>query len=84
MNTFQFGVGTGRVKPNVMLAAHTIAKRHDARFVVASMPEGPRFWFSAQNLGFPFNRATAEAVKADLLKAGIADETAYIAKKHFR
>lgn len=83
MSTYHFGLGNGRVKASIVKQAERIAKRHDAYFVATTLPgQGHRFWFSGPNLGFPFDRAMAQAVKADLVAAGIADENSFIAEKH--
>lgn len=83
MSTYHFGLGNGRVKTTIVKKVERIAKRHNAYFVATTLPgERPRYWFSGPNLGFPFDRAMAQAVKADLVAAGIADENSFIAEKH--
>jgi hypothetical protein len=66
--------GVSRAKPTRKVARKmaSIAKRHGAWLVEATLPgTGYQRWFSTQNRGNPFDRATAEAVYADLRKAGI-------------
>lgn len=75
MSEHFFGLGRGEVPDELAEQVEQIAARHDASFVRYDDPaEGPRFWFSCQNLGHPFDKATADAVKADLEAAGLADE----------
>lgn len=72
MSEHHFGVGRGRPQNRVRIAA--IAKRHGASFVVAELPgEGWRFWFTCPNAGHPFDRATRDAVFADLKSAGLLE-----------
>ena len=68
MNEFHFGLGEGWLPKK----AAEIARRHGAKLINYEEPCGRRrHWFAAENLGEPFNRATAEAVLSDLEKAGL-------------
>lgn len=68
MASYHFGLGRGHLPEE----ADQIARRHDARLVNYTEPNGEkRHWFTTQNLGDPFDRATAQAVLADLEDAGI-------------
>ena len=67
MGEFLFGVGVGRVSRERAKQIDAVAKQHGACFVEA---EG-RHWFSTENLGEPFDSATAEAVYAALAEAGL-------------
>lgn len=72
MSEFLFGVGRGRVDAKKAKQVDAIARRHGARFITATMPgDGPKYWFSGPNAGFPFDRDMAEDVHADLAAAGI-------------
>lgn len=74
MSQYLFGSGRGKIKPSIRKRIDAIANRHDADFVNPNMPgEGWRFWFAGPNLGHPFDRAMANAVWEDLIKAGLAD-----------
>jgi hypothetical protein len=73
MSEFHFGSGNGRIDNEMAERIHEIAQRHDATFIAVTLPgDGPRYWFSAANLGSPFDQATAKAVTADLEAAGLA------------
>lgn len=75
MSEYMFGLGRGNVPAALADRINKIAKRHGACFTNPKLPgEGWRYWFACPNLGFPFDKATAEAVFADLRAAGIADE----------
>lgn len=71
MSKFQFGVGNERVSDEMGEAINAIAEEHDASFTWAEMPEGWRYWFSAENLGSPFDQATKKAVYEALVAADI-------------
>jgi hypothetical protein len=70
MSDFMFGCGSGHLPRK----ANTIAKRHGAKLVNYNEPIGrdqfiKRHWFHTVNSNT--NRATAQAVIADLKAAGI-------------
>lgn len=80
MNEYYFGVGKGHLGRR----ADKIAAKHGATLVnhtdpgcrcgygcTSDCPENRRHWFACNNLGEPFNSATARAVESDLRKAGI-------------
>lgn len=69
MSEFQFKTGTGDVPIRKYTKIQAIARKHGATFTNVRLPEGWRFWFSAPNGGFPFDRHRAEAVVADLERA---------------
>lgn len=71
MGSFLFGSGSGKVSMSRARKADRIAQRHGARCIVADLPEGARYWFTAPNMGDPFDKATAKAVLEDLEAAGL-------------
>lgn len=71
MAEFFFGVGRGKVSKREYARVEAIAKSHYADFTNLNMPEGPRFWFSCQNLGEPFNSRTAARVMAEVGKVEV-------------
>ena len=74
MNEYLFGSGNSHVSDTLGRKINRIAKRHDATFVWAKMPEGWRYWFAARNCGNPHDQATRDAVYADLAAAERAGE----------
>jgi len=72
MSEFMFCLGPGHLPA----AARRIARKHDAVLVNYTEPNGTRrHWFTADNLGEPFDSGRAKVVKADLVAAGlIADK----------
>lgn len=63
-----FGVGNGHLSQRAAI----IARRHGAELTNYTEPNGKkRHWFETQNLGEPFNSATARAVMTDLYTTGI-------------
>lgn len=71
MSEYHFGVGHGKVSKAQAQQLNRIARKYDANFVAADMPEGPRYWFTTDNYGAPFDGATARAVLADAEAAGL-------------
>ncbi len=72
MSKYNFGLGRGKIPPRRRAIADRIAARHGADLCNPTMPgEGPRYWFSAPNLGEPFDSAVAHAVAEDLERAGL-------------
>ena len=80
MSVYRFGLGAGHLPRR----ANTIAKRHGAHLVnycdpgcrcghgcADNCPQCRRHWFAGPNLGAPHDRALADAVLADLAKAGL-------------
>ena len=67
MGEYHFGLGRGRVSAAEAERVNQIAKKHDAYFVSVSLPgEGPRYWFSTENLGSPFDQRTARTVMEEV------------------
>jgi hypothetical protein len=69
--------GVSRAKPTREIARRmeTIAQRHGAGLVEATIPgTGYRRWFAGPNRGDPFDRALCAAIFADLRAAGIVDD----------
>jgi hypothetical protein len=72
MSQYHFGLGKGRVGAGVEKRVDKIARKHGADFTSVTLPgDGPRYWFSGPNLGFPFDRDMARAVLNDLEAAGL-------------
>lgn len=80
MSEYYFLVGKGHLGKR----ADKIAAKHGATLVnhtdpgcgcgygcASDCPENRRHWFACDNLGEPFNSATARAVESDLRQAGI-------------
>jgi hypothetical protein len=62
----------GRGKVLAFQRVQEIAQRHEATFHNPHLiDEGYKYWFECQNLGQPFNGATASAIQQELLKANI-------------
>ena len=73
MSEFMFGVS--RKKPTRRDAQHMkhVAKKHGARLVEAVLPgTGYQRWFTAPNLGDPFDHQRAAAIYDDLHAIGSA------------
>jgi hypothetical protein len=67
MNEYFFGLHRGHLKAK----ADQIAKKHGAWHVNFTEPNGEkRGWFGCDNLGHPFDSGRANAVMADIEKAG--------------
>lgn len=67
MSEYFFGLHSG----HLTASADRIAKRHDAWHTNYTERHGPgqtqkRGWFACENRGAPFDRATADAVMADI------------------
>lgn len=73
MSEFMFSTSRTRVTDVARRKLERIAKRHGASFVEVSGPQfgGYLSWFTARNLGSPFDRDRANAVAADIAAAGI-------------
>lgn len=68
MSAYIFGSGPGHLPR----AAAAIARKHDAQLVNYTEPRGEkRHWFTAKNLGHPFDANTASAVLSELRDAGL-------------
>jgi hypothetical protein len=73
MSEFMFGVSRTKPTRRDSRKIERIAKRHGATFVEANLPgTGYQSWFSAPNLGSPFDQERAAAVAVDLETAGLA------------
>ena len=82
MNQFHFCVGAGkRFSAQAERAISIIARAHGAKFVAVKMPDGWRHWFSAPNLGEPFDSALSRAVMTDLRSAGWLDDNGLRTKR---
>jgi hypothetical protein len=66
MSEYHFGSGRGKVSDDEARRCADIAAKHGARFIVADLPEGARFWFSCENAGHPFDAAVKVAVMAEV------------------
>ena len=68
-----FGVSQTKCTRRDAKRAESIAKRHGADLVEAFKLPGVGYqrWFTAPNLGAPFDDATRDAVQADLDAAGV-------------
>ena len=72
MSEYFFGLGSGKVRRKTAKKINKIAGKHDACIVCYDDPaRGPRYWMACPNRGSPFDKATEEAVLADLEKAGL-------------
>lgn len=71
MSQHHFLVGTGRVSARTAKRIDQICHRHGADFVAVVLPDGPRYWASCPSMGHPFDRATRDAVVADLESADL-------------
>jgi hypothetical protein len=71
MNTFQFGCGNGQIAARKASQINKIAKEHGATFIATKLPEGHRYWFTAENRGEPFDSSLATSVKARVQNAGL-------------
>ena len=57
MSEYLFGVRYGKLDKAERTRRKKAAAKHNATFVYANMPDGTRSWFSADNLGEPFDIA---------------------------
>lgn len=74
MSEHMFGVSRAKPSRKDAKTMDRIAKRHGAYLVETTLPgTGYQRWFCCPNQGFPFDRATEQAVYADLAKAGLAE-----------
>jgi hypothetical protein len=64
--SYIFGFGRGKVSGKMRRRIDAIAKRHEATFISAALPDGHAHWFFTRNLGHPFDLAVRNAVFADL------------------
>jgi hypothetical protein len=71
MSEYMFGVGRKRISTANARKINRIARNHGFRFVQADLPDGYRHWFAGPNEGFPFDRDTELAIRADLEAAGL-------------
>lgn len=72
MSEHHFGLGRGKVSARLAKRVDRIADRLGATFTYGVFPgDGARYWFSCQNLGEPFNGATAGEVLTAIKEAGI-------------
>ncbi|HWA76288.1 MAG TPA: hypothetical protein VG937_28310 [Polyangiaceae bacterium] len=77
-NSFIFGVHRGsgaKLKPALRKIYDRAAKKHGAQLIEATLPGvGYQRWFTAPNLGAPFDRAIERAVyseiEAEIAKGG--------------
>lgn len=71
-NEFMFGVGSGKLTKRERSIAERVAKAAGASFAGnPNLPgQGFRFWFTATNLGEPFNSRVASRVAEGLRSAG--------------
>jgi hypothetical protein len=69
---FMFGVGRGKLSAREKAMAERTAKRAGVSFAGnPNMPgQGFMYWFTAKNLGEPFNTSTARQVAEALREAG--------------
>lgn len=73
MSEYHFGTGRGRVLNRRRI--EKIASDNGATFVNVNLPgEGWRYWFSAPNLGHPFDSATRDRVLVALDRAGLTED----------
>jgi hypothetical protein len=71
MSIYMFGLGNGHL-PKL---ARDIARKHGAELINYTEPTGKkRHWFSAPNLGAPFDRARRQRVLGELREAGISHD----------
>ena len=71
MSEYFFGLGSGHLPRR----ADRVAKKHGAWLCNYTEFDGQkRHWFACVNRGHPFDRATADAVLADLRAAAIIPE----------
>jgi hypothetical protein len=72
MSEYMFGVSRQKPTRKVAKRMESIARRHGAYLVEATIPgTGYQRWFVGPNLGHPFDRALSKAVYGDLVEAGI-------------
>ena len=73
MSEYHFGTGKGFVATELARKVESIAEKHGAAFTRTVLPgDGPCYWFSCPNRGFPFDGDTRRKVLAALSDAGIA------------
>ena len=71
MGKYHFGVGNGRVSRKRINSLQRIASEHGAIFCACNIAGRPRYWFSCQNLGSPFDSQRAYAVLMAAKNAGL-------------
>ena len=72
MSSHFFGLWRGRATKAWVQRADEIARKHEAECVPYEPDHEPaRGWFVTENLGAPFDQATARAVMADLESEGL-------------
>ena len=70
-----FGLERGKRTSAEQEARHAAAARHGCTWVYCTIPgDGVRSWFSAPNLGEPFDSALSRAVMAELKTERDEDE----------
>lgn len=83
MSEYMFGVSRVRPTRAAVRKMEKIAKEHDACLIEVDLPgTGYQRWFCAPNLGFPFDRATSDGVRADMERAGLLDEDGELLEEH--
>ena len=65
-SVFHFGVSTERPTRTEAKRRHRIARQYDAEFIECDEPGGYRCWFSAKNMGEPFDSGRAFDVASAL------------------
>lgn len=73
MSSFSFCIRDVELSPSEVAGHRAIAEQHGAEFIYPGrMPGTPTTgWFTAPNLGEPFDRDRARAVRMALLEAGL-------------
>ena len=75
MSDFMFGVSKQKPTRAQAKIMARVAKRHDACLIETTLPgTGYQRWYTARNYGAPFDAATARAVYADLVAAGVYED----------
>lgn len=75
MSEHFFGLGRGKITKKLGQQVDGIAKSHGAEFIWVTLPgDGPRFWFACDNIGEPFDSATAKEVLAAVRAAGLSEK----------
>ena len=72
MSEYMFGVSKQKPTRKQAATMRRVAKRHDATLIETTLPgTGYQRWYTTRNYGAPFDAATARAVYADLVAAGV-------------
>lgn len=73
MSEFMFGVSRRRLNARERAICERIAREHGADLIECTLPgTGYQRWFTAPNLGEPFDSRTALAVRDAIAKRGVA------------